>query len=172
MSTKIPLKNAGHLLQIKEQLDEIVFNYIDTSQNWKVAYLELDSLLDKAAILYSGFKEANGDRPRENTNAILFLNVSYKLIYFHTISYYHSIETNREAVKAQALELLTLAANCIPNVQKENHAEYLSEIAKSYEEISQIQGKKQVFEKTILEQNNKIVDCLNSYLKASSLLLK
>ena len=161
-----------YLLQIKEQLDEIVFNYIDTSQKWEVAYTKLDALIEKATIYYNGFMEAYGDKPKENTTAILFLNISFKLIYFHTISFYHLKETNQEVVKEQVLELLTLAANCIPDVQKENHAEYLNEIAKSYEEISQVKGKQAEFERSILEQNNRIGDCFNFYSKASSLLLK
>ncbi|MCM3388043.1 hypothetical protein M3649_07820 [Ureibacillus chungkukjangi] len=172
MSTKVPLKNAVYLLQIKEQLDEIVFNYIDTTQKWEVAYDKLDELLEKATIYYNGFMEANGDKPKENTSAILFLNISFRLIYFHTISYYHLKVTNKEAVKNQVLELITLAANCIPDVQKEGHAEYLNEIAKSYEEISQVKGKQVEFEQSIIEQDNRIVDCFNYYSKASSLFLK
>ena len=168
----MPLKNAVYLLQLKEQLDEIVFNDIDTSRKWEVAYSKLDSLLENATMYYNGFKEAYGDKPKENTTAILFLNVSYKLIYFHTISYYHSNETDKESVKNQALELLLLAANCIPDARNETHAEYLDEIAKSYEEISQIQGKQVEFKNSIIEQNNRIIDCFNSYSKASGLFLK
>ncbi|MFC7684569.1 hypothetical protein [Ureibacillus sp. GCM10028918] len=169
MSTKVPLKD---LLQLKEQLDEIVFNYIDTSQKWEVAYSKLDSLLENVTAYYDSYMEANGDKPKENTTAVLFLNVSYKLIYFHTISFYHLKETNQEVVKERVLELLTLAANCIPDVNKENHIAYLQEIAASFEEISNIQGKQQEFEKLNLERNSSIVDCFDTFSKAKNLLLK
>lgn len=169
MSTKVPLKDALHLLHFKEQVDEIVFNYIDTSQKWEVAYFELNLLLEKATAYFDSIMEASGDKPKGNTTAVLFMNSAYKLIYFHTISYYHLKETNQESSKDKVLELLTLAAKCIPDVKKENHAEYLKEIAKTYEEISQVQGKQQEFEQAILEQNNKIADCFAHFSKARNL---
>lgn len=172
MSTRVPLKNAMHILQLKEQLDEIVFNYIDTSQVWEVAYSELDVLLEKTTGYFESFMEASGDKPRGNTSAVLFLNIAYKLIYFHTISYYHLKETNQDAVRDKALQLLTLSAKCIPDVNKENHLEYLKEIAQSYEEISQIQGKQQEFEQAIIEQNHMIADCFDHFSEARNLFFK
>ena len=172
MSAKVPLKNTGSLLQLKEQLDEIVFNYIDTSQKWEVAYAKLDELLKSATVYFDSYMKANGDLPKEDTTAILFLNVSYKLIYFHTISYYHLTETQQEEVKDHVLELLILAAECIQDVHKENHAEYVHEIAKSYEEISQVKGSQIQFEKTILEKNNSVADCFESFAKAAKLFIK
>ncbi|MDN4494576.1 hypothetical protein [Ureibacillus aquaedulcis] len=172
MSTRIPMETAVNLLEMKEQLDEVVFNYIDTQQKWEVAYSKLDSLLEKVISYYESYMKANGDKPKENTTANLLLTMSYKLIYFHTISNYHLEEMNQVESKDQTLELLTLAANCIPNIQKENHGEVLYEIAKSYEEISQEQGTQQKFVDRILEQNNRITDCFASFSKAAGLLLK
>lgn len=172
MSTKVPLKNALHILQLKEQMDEVVFNYIDTSQKWEVAYSELDVLLEKTTGYFESYMEASGDKPEGNTTAVLFLNVAYKLIYFHTISYYHLEETDQAAVRDKVLDLLTLAAKCIPDVHKENNAEYLGEIAKSYEEISREQGNQQGFNKVILEKKPKIEDCFAHFSEAKKLFLK
>lgn len=172
MSTRVPMGNAVNLLQLKEQLDEIVFNYIDTHQQWDIAYSKLDSLLQNVIGYYESYMKANGDIPKENTTANLLLNMSYKLIFFHTISYYHLKETNQEAVKDRTLELLSLAANSIPDAQRENHSEYLEEIAKSYAEISKVQGSQQKFVEAILEQNNRITDCFASFSKAINILSK
>lgn len=172
MSTRVPLENTMHTLQLKEQLDEVVFNYIDTAQNWEVAYSKLDKLLEEATVYFHEYMEASGDQPKGNTTAIIFLNVAYKLIYFHTISHYHLKDTNQQAVKENALELLTLAAKCIPDVKKENHAEYLTEIAKSYEKISQVEGKQKEFEQAILEQNTSVSDCFTAFSKALKLFQK
>ncbi|KGR74465.1 hypothetical protein [Ureibacillus sinduriensis] len=172
MSTRMPVENTVNLLQLKEQLDEIVFNYIDTNQKWDIAYSKLDSLLKKVLGYYESYMKANGDNPKENTTANLLLNMSYKLIFFHTVSYYRLKETNQEAVKVRVLELLSLAANCIPDVQKENHAEYLEEIAEVYSEISKVQGSQQKFVEGILEKNNRITDCFASFSKAINILSK
>jgi hypothetical protein len=171
-TTRVPLKKALNLIQLKEEMDGIVFNYIDTSQKWDVAHTQLDELLKNAIDYFDSYTKANGDLPKENTYWVLFLNFGYKLIYFHTISYYQLKGCDNEEVKERVVELLTLAANCIPNVKKRSHGEFLNEIARSLEEIQQepkIQGE---FEKSILEQNNQVKDCILSFAKATKFFLK
>jgi len=172
MSTIVPKKNTLYVLQLKEQVDETVFNYIDTSEKWDVAYAKLDALLKEAIVNFENYMEVNGEKPKEDTTSVLFLNGLFKLVYFHTISYYHLEDNKQNEKRAKVLELLILAANCIPNVAKGNFADYLKEIANSYEEISQVEGKQQEFEKAIIEQNNKISDCFAAFKKATELVIK
>ncbi|RHW38645.1 hypothetical protein D1B33_07150 [Lysinibacillus yapensis] len=167
MSTKIPTEKSLNLLQLKEQMDEIVFNYIDTSSKWEIAYSKINELLQIAVHHFERYVEVNGELPKENTYWVLFLNLGYKLIYFHTISDYQLKEQPSEADKKRAVELLTLSAKCIPNVQSENHAEFLEEIIKSLVHIQEEQGKQNELKKVILDLNNRPCDCLQSFLEAS-----
>lgn len=164
MSTKISSQQSLNLLQLKEQLDEVVFNYIDTSQKWGVAHAKIEQLLKAVVQHFDQYVKANGELPKENTYWVLFLNLSYKLIYFHTITGYHgNVLPNKE----RTVELLILSAKCIPNVQSENHAEFLSEIAQSLETVIEQEGKQAEFEKEILQQNNRPCDCFESFLEAT-----
>lgn len=158
-------KNVLSLFQLEARMDEIVFDYIDTSQKYETAKAKLDELVNSMVEYFSDHVKVNGDLPKGNTYWVLFMNVASKLIYFHTISYYHLKVEQKEDVKNEVIELLRIAANCLPNVHEEGNAEFLDEVAKSFEEIQPDHGKHGDFKKMILDQNNRPKDCFEAFLK-------
>lgn len=163
--------NTLNLFQLKERMEESVFNYIDTIQKWEQAYASLDELVTISVKYFDDYMKMNGEIPKGNTFWVLFMSVASKLIYFHTIAYFHLKGNERAEIQKEVLELLTIAANCIPEVQKEANVEFLKEIAISYEEIALNNVKKGHFEKIILTQNNRIKDCLNNFTEFTKLIL-
>lgn len=161
MTTKVPMtNNALNLLSLKEGMDEIIFNYIDTSQNWEKAYSSIGELLDDAVEYFNRFViNNNGKHPQENTYWVVFMDLISKLIYFHTLSFYRLNQNANKEIK----DLLTIAANCIPDVQKIVNAQFLNEIGRIYEEIELIEGKEGGFEQLILKQNNRAKDCFEAF---------
>ncbi|MBD8026795.1 hypothetical protein H9636_08995 [Ureibacillus sp. Re31] len=165
MSTKVPMTNNHtlNLVELNDRMEEIVFNYIDTTQNWKKAYTNLDELVKSAVNHFNHVVQANGELPKENTYWVLYMNVVCKLLYFHTISNYHLQMNIDQDVKKEVLNLLTVAANCIPDVHMEDNAEFLKELATSYENIELYNGKQGEFEKMIVAQNNRVIDCIKTF---------
>lgn len=173
MSTKASLTNKTlNLVQLKDEMDEIIFNYIDTTQKWEVAYSLLDELLKSAVDYFNRYVKAYGELPKENTYWVLFLDIVSKIIYFHTIAYYQLNVKQQQDVKEQTIQLLTTAANCIPDVNKEVNAEFLNEIASSYDKIQASIGEQGAFEKMIINQKNRASDCIKEFEKFSELLIK
>lgn len=172
MTTKVPMTNeAVKLIRLKEKMDEIIFNDIDTSQNWERAYLSLGELLERFVDYYNT-AVANDESPKENTFWMMFLDISSKLIFFHSLSYYKMQTEKSVKVIEEVKELFTIAANCIPNVQKIVNAQFLNEIASSYEELELLNVKEGSFERTILIQNNKPQTCFEHFSKFVQLLKK
>ncbi|SOC02379.1 hypothetical protein SAMN05880501_10323 [Ureibacillus xyleni] len=163
MRTKVPMTNKDvNLLRLKESMDEIIFNNIDTSQNWEKAYSSLSELLDQFVEYYiSATQVANGETPKVNTFWMMFLDIISKLIYFQSLSYYKMQSEKSAKVIEETKDLFTLAANCIPNVQKIVNAEFLNEIANSFEEIEQSNGVS--FERMILQKDNQPQECLKHF---------
>lgn len=152
-----------NLLQLKEQMDEVVFNYIDTSNKWERAYSELDGLLISIVDFFNSQITSEG-LPKQNTYWILFMDITSRLIYFHTFAFYQMKKLQQEDVTKEVLQSYLIAANCIPDVRKLANAEFLLEVAHSFEEIELYKGKQGEFERAILEQNNQASDCIEAFL--------
>ncbi|RUL57109.1 hypothetical protein [Lysinibacillus antri] len=165
MTTKVPMaNNALNILSLKESMDEIIFNYIDTSKNWEKAYSSIGELLDDAVEYFSNYvKGNNGQLPNENTYWVLFMDLTSKLLYFQTLAFFRLKLQRKEVVSEEIKTLFLLAANCIPDVQKIVNAQFLNEVGRTYEEIELYDGKEGGFERLILKQNNRAKDCLEAF---------
>ncbi|RTQ95858.1 hypothetical protein [Lysinibacillus telephonicus] len=172
MSAKISVTSkALNLLQLKETMDEIVFNHIDSAQKWEKAYNELNELINSTVHFFNSHVTKEGV-PRQSTYWVLFMDIASRLIYFHTVAYHHLKKEQNEEVTKDILQLYTLAANCIPDVRKLASAEFLMEVAQSYEELEYYKGKQGEFERVILEQNNRATDCINAFSKFAKIYKK
>ncbi len=173
MSAKVSNTNkALNLLQLKETMDEIVFDYIDSTQKWEKAYEEIDELLNNTVNFYNNHVIKEGGVPKQNTYWVLFMDIASKLIYFHTMAYYQLKKQQNLDVSKEVLQLYKIAANCIPDVRKLANAEFLIEVAQRYEEIELYNGKQGEFERIILEQNNRANDCINAFRKFTNIYKK
>ncbi|KGR86391.1 hypothetical protein CD30_19010 [Ureibacillus massiliensis 4400831 = CIP 108448 = CCUG 49529] len=163
MSTKLSITGKDlNLLKFKEDMDEIVFNYIDTTQKWEKAYSQLDELLNGAVDYFNSHITGVG-MPKQNTYWVLFMDITSKLIYFHTLAYQQLKMIQNEDVTKEVLQLYLVAANCIPDVQKLANAEFLMEVAHSYEELKLYNDKQGEFEKVLLKQNNSADKCIQAF---------
>lgn len=155
--------NILNLAQLQDKMDDIVFNHLDTTQNWKRAYEGLDELLLQAISYFKvQVEEANGTLPKGTVYWNLFMDIVSKIIYFRTSAEKHLVDFNNPSEKEKVLYTLKVAANCLPNVQKGNK-EFLQEIAQFYEEIELFEGKEGAFEQFYLSKNNSIEDCLKNF---------
>lgn len=155
--------NILNLVQLQEKLDGVVFDYLDTTQNWKKAFVELDALLKQAISYYQQqVEEKKRNLPKGNVYWVLFMDIASKLIYFRTVAEKNLIDLSDATNKDHILFNLKVAANCLPNVQKGN-SEFLQEIAQSYEEIELFEGQRGAFEQFYFSQNNSIEQCLENF---------
>ncbi len=83
------------LAQLQEKVDEIIFDYIDTSKNWGKAYKGLNNLFQQTVQFYEKYVDEN-NIPEANVYWTLFLDVVGRLIYFKTLAEKHLTRfTNR-----------------------------------------------------------------------------
>ena len=161
-----------NLFQLKERMDEYVFNFIDSTQKWEKAYVSLDELVAISVDYFQRYLKENGQLPKGNTFWVLFMDVASKLIYFHTMALYHLKKNDsEETFQKKVIKLYTMAANCIPEINKEANKEFLKEISISYESIELFDGIQGEFEKVIKNKNNQIQDCLATFNEFSTFYL-
>lgn len=155
--------NILNLAQLQDKMDGVVFDHLDTTQNWQRAYDDLDALLLQAISYFNTqVKESNGNIPNGSVYWNLFMDIVSKIIYFRTFAEKNLVDFNNASDKEKVLYNLKIAANCLPNVQKGNK-EFLQEIAQFYEEIELFEGKEGAFEQFYFLQNNAIDDCLRNF---------
>lgn len=143
--------NRINLLQFEKELDDIIFNYIDTSQKWDKAYSELDKLLNDTIGHFQSSE--NGEEmitDSANTYSVIFLNLMSRLIYFHTLSYKEMKADTSELSLDNVLSLLSYSVKCMPNTKYEDNQLFLDEIK---ETIAKFGGSVEEIDK-IAEKNN------------------
>lgn len=153
--------NFLNLVQLQEQLDGILFDYIDTSQKWDKAYEEIDYLLIELITYFNTqIQRSNGNLPEGDVYWTLFMDIASRLIYFKSVALMNLVGNNSAEQKVMIKNALHEAANCLPNVQSRN-LDFLQEISQTY---GQIFGDSQrEFEQIYLEKNNSLKDCLASF---------
>ncbi|MEK4628032.1 MAG: GTPase [Solibacillus sp.] len=134
----IELKNdLLNLPSLQQQVDTIVFDYIDTKPNWSKAFEQLDELLQKMAVTFNNYVERNeGELPKSSTYWVLFMDIASKLLYFTGLAHSNLINEKDEEAKAHIVNMYKLSAVCLPNPIREENEEVLSEIQKSIAYIS------------------------------------
>ena len=134
----IELKNdLLNLPQLQLQVDTIVFDSIDSTQNWSKAYAQLEDLLQKVVHNFNGYVARNeGVLPKASTYWILYMDIAAKLVYFTGLAKFHLIDAGDQEASAQIYELFKTSAGCLPNASLEENEEFLSEIQKSMEQLT------------------------------------
>lgn len=150
-----------NLIQLQNDVSDIVFNYIDTSQNWEKAYSYLDELLNTTV---NHFQNSNSkgqmDSFISNTYWVLFLNIMSRLIYFHTISYKEMKKNSSELSKENVLSLICYAAKCLPNTKNEDNQQFFEEMKQTVEQLG---GSVEEFEKIAQKNNEDPTSCFAAF---------
>ena len=74
--------NVLNLADLQQQMDEAIFDYIDSKPNWDKAYILLDEMLEQTTKYFLTVVESKGNLPKSTTYWILFMELNAKLIYF------------------------------------------------------------------------------------------
>lgn len=153
--------NILNLVQLQEELDGILFDYIDTSQKWNQAFERLEELLRQTISYFTSYVRNEGKVPEGNVFWALYMDIVAKIIYYKTLSYMN-LETNSVEKKDEIIKALHDAVNCLPNVEKRNH-ELLQEISNTYEKLELFNGNEGEFERHYIEKNNTLEDCIKYF---------
>ncbi|MED3662645.1 hypothetical protein NST62_07815 [Ureibacillus sp. FSL K6-8385] len=149
-----------NLVQLQEELDGILFDYIDTSQKWDSAYNELKQLLEELIAYFKNYLRKNdGKLPDNEMYWSLFMDITSRIIYFKTFAYMNLLNDINEEQKEAIKQALHDAAGCLPNVQGRN-MEFFQEISQTYHQLFQ---EKDDFEKYYYDKNNSLHDCLEYF---------
>lgn len=134
----IELKNdLLNLPKLQLQVDNIVFDNIDTKPNWSKAYERLHALLQKVSSNFNTYIAGNDEAmPKASTYWTLFMDIAAKLAYFTGLAHSHLIAENDAEAKAGIIELYQISACCLPNATLEDNEEFISEVQKSYEQLT------------------------------------
>jgi len=150
---------ALNINAIEEQLNQIIFEYIDTSESWQKASTELSEIereLEQFFIKY--IDENNGSLPKGNAYWYLFMDVVSKLLYFKGVAN-AKLNKDNEKEMSKVIEAWKASLLILPNNQIENNREFLEEIIKSIQALS---NETVNVEETTIEKNLKTY---NQYLE-------
>lgn len=157
------------LLSMKEKMDVIVFDYIDTSKHWAKAFKGLSSMLHQAMDHYKAYvKKHDGQVPAANSYWLLFADLTAKLAYFNALVMYELQSEKDITINQQELENLVLLAGFgLPAIDNEENAELLDEIFKLYKKLPIANAKKQAseFEQLVRDNNGSVKEALHYFHK-------
>ena len=151
------------IVKLQEKMNSIVFDYIDTSNNYKKAMRELDQLYTQVTAFYKDFIDGRaGEIPSTNTYWYLFIDCSAKLCYFLALStYYASNELQKTPAKVE--KLLETAARTLPNIEQEENEEFLTAVFALYTEIVEDAQKTVTLREEVLARKGSVQDCLQQF---------
>lgn len=146
-----------NLAKIQLQLDEIVFENIDTGRNWERAQMLLHELLEESKQFFSNYLERNdGKLPKANSYWALFMDLVARLSYF--IAYAEQQLGEGPSILASKY---AAAVSFLPNCEHEGCVDFFEEVCESY---------KSVANEDLPKKNYSIAEAIENYfnfLKAS-----
>ena len=121
-----------NLAKIQNQLDEIVFENIDTGRNWERAQMLLRKLLEDSEQFFSNILErTNGKLPKANSYWALFMDLVAKLTYF--TAYAEQQLGEEPSILASKY---AAAVSFLPNCEHEGCVEFFEEVCESYKAVA------------------------------------
>ncbi|MFF5996890.1 hypothetical protein AAGS61_19440 [Lysinibacillus sp. KU-BSD001] len=126
-----------NLADLQEKLDRTVFDYVDTTQNWRKAQENLHMLYAQVREYFEVHVDSNGGAiPNSNPYWVLFMDISARLVYFNGLAKQHIVSDLDEATRSDIARAYAVAAKILPNKQFEENEELFEEINKSLQQIS------------------------------------
>lgn len=124
-----------NITAIEEQLNQIIFEYIDTSENWQKAVTELSEIeRELEQFFITSIDNNNGSLPKGNAYWYLFLDIVSKLLYFKGLAKAKLYKDNEKEI-VKVIEAWKASLLILPNNQLENNRAFLEEIVKSIETL-------------------------------------
>lgn len=162
MNLKLKL-NELDIISMQEQVDEIVFNYIDTSANYEQAYKQIAPKLDEAMQFLQRYLEKNSLQvPPSNTYWTIFAGLVSKLAYFKAFTMWKLQHGSTEEMN----RLFVASAYVLPNKETEASEEILEDIAVQYRIFQQQRNEQAIdLHEDALSQKLSTTECLAYIVK-------
>ena len=151
------------IMKLQDKMDRIVFDYIDTSNNYRKAISELNQLYTQVTAFYKEFTDGCADEmPPSNTYWFLFIDCSAKLCYFLASSIYYASNELQETPEKVAV-LLETAARILPNHEQEENELFLKEIFNLYSEVVADESKTERLRNEVIAHKGNVTYCLEQF---------
>jgi len=123
-TTKGDLLDVMHL---QETIDQVVFDYLDTSVRHEIAHEQLVALFSEVQTYFTNYiTKNNGAIPQPSTYWHMFVSCVSQL------SYFLSITTFTTAQQAQALAYAQLAVTTLPKIKSEDDELLVADMKAQY----------------------------------------
>lgn len=148
MTLKIS-NNVLNLADFQQQMDETIFDYIDSKPNWDKAYLLLDEMLEQTTKYFLHVVDSKGELPKATTYWVLFTELSAKLIYFTTLALKNRTQKSKGITDELLANRFEIASKCLTNIHTEENEQFIQEIKASFHEVSSRQDYEGLKERAI-----------------------
>ena len=125
-----------NLAELQQQMDEAIFDYIDSKPNWDKAYILLDEMLEHTTKYFLTVVDSNGGLPKSTTYWVLFMELNAKLIYFTTLALKNRTQKSNGITDELLANRFEIASKCLTNIDTEENEQFLQEIKASFNEVS------------------------------------
>lgn len=138
VSMNIQVKNnILNLAELQEKLNRVVFDYVDTTQKWEKAQENLQHLQLQLVEYFEQYISRNdGALPSGNPYWVLFLDLASRLVYFNNLVKQNVVPELDETTRNEVANAYEMAAKIFPYKQSEEDDEFLGEVEKSLQQIT------------------------------------
>lgn len=151
------------IVKLQEKMNAIVFDYLDTSNNYPKAMRELNPLYIQVTTYYKEYiNQRAGELPKANTYWHLFIDCCAKLCYFLAASTYYSSNALQETPE-KVEHLLTIAAYSLPSIEQEENEQLLEDIMALLTEVLEDEEKATKIRNEVLSQKGEVKQCLQQF---------
>lgn len=141
--------NVLNLADLQQQMDETIFDYIDSKPNWDKAYILLDEMLEQTMKYFHHIVDMKGELPKATTYWTLFTELNAKLIYFTTLALKNRTQKSKGITDELLANRFEIASKCITNIHTEENEQFLLEIKESFNEVSSRQDYEGLNERSV-----------------------
>ncbi|WP_155591719.1 hypothetical protein [Lysinibacillus cavernae] len=151
------------IVKLQEKMNAVVFDYLDTSNNYPKAMKELNPLYIQVTAYYKEYIEnRSGELPSANTYWHLFIDCCAKLCYFLAASTYFSSNALQKTPE-EVEQLLKIAAYSLPSIEQEENELLLTEILALLTEVLADEEKVTTIRNEVLAQKGDVKQCLQQF---------
>lgn len=151
------------IVKLQEKMNAIVFDYLDTSNNYPKAMRELNPLYIQVTTYYKEYvNQRAGELPKANTYWHLFIDCCAKLCYFLAASTYYSSNALQKTPE-KVEHLLKIAAYTLPSIEQEENEQLLEDIMALLTEVLEDEEKATNIRNEVLSQKGEVKQCLQQF---------
>lgn len=151
------------IVKLQEKMNAIVFDYLDTSNNYPKAMRELNPLYIQVTTYYKEYvNQRAGELPKANTYWHLFIDCCAKLCYFLGASTYYSSNALQKTPE-KVEHLLKIATYSLPSIEQEENEQLLEDIIALLTEVLEDEEQATIIRNEVLSQKGEVKQCLQQF---------